>query len=67
MTTNKRFNSYKEGFNLEFLRKYCEEHGEVRTFERGGTLEEACEPAQWVAYPEQGCFKYMVHNDEEGS
>ena len=24
------------------------------------------EPAQWVAYVERGCFKYMVHNDEEG-
>ena len=34
--------------------------------ERGETLEEAGEPAQWVAYVERGCFKYMVHNDEEG-
>ena len=24
------------------------------------------EPAQWVAYVERGCFKYMVHNDDEG-
>ena len=30
------------------------------------TLEEAGEPAQWVAFVERGCFKYMVHNDEEG-
>ena len=29
-------------------------------------LEDAGEPAQWVAYVERGCFKYMVHNDEEG-
>lgn len=42
------------------------EHGERRTFERGETLEEAGEPAQWVAYVERGCFKYMVHNGEEG-
>ena len=42
------------------------EHGERRTFERGETLEEAGEPAQWVAFVERGCFKYMVHNDEEG-
>ena len=29
-------------------------------------MEEAGEPAQWVAFVERGCFKYMVHNDEEG-
>lgn len=63
---NKHFNTYKEGLDLEFLREYCMEHGERRTFERGETLEEAGEPAQWVAFVERGCFKYMVHNDEEG-
>ena len=60
---NKQFNTYKEGLDLEFLREYCMEHGERRTFERGETLEEAGEPAQWVAFVERGCFKYMVHND----
>ena len=62
----KDFNTYKEGLDLEFLREYCMEHGERRTFLRGETLEEAGEPAQWVAFVERGCFKYMVHNDEEG-
>ena len=66
MTTNKHFNTYKEGLDLEFLREYCMEHGERRTFLRGETLEEAGEPAQWVAFVERGCFKYLVHNDEEG-
>ena len=63
---NKHFNTYKEGLDLVFLREYCMEHGERRTFLRGETLEEAGEPAQWVAFVERGCFKYMVHNDEEG-
>ena len=63
---NKQFNSYKEGLDLEFLRAYCMEKGERRVMERGETLEEAGEPAQWVAFVERGCFKYMVHNDEEG-
>ena len=63
---NKHFNSYKEGLNLEILRRYCEEHGEERMFVRGETLENVGEPAQWVAFVEHGCFKYMVHNDEEG-
>ena len=66
MTTDKHFNTYKEGLDLEFLREYCMEHGEVRTLLRGETLEEVGEPAQWVALVEKGCFKYMVHNDEEG-
>jgi len=26
MTTNKHFNSYKEGLDLEFLRTYCSGH-----------------------------------------
>ena len=60
------FNTYKEGLDLEFLRQYCEEHGEMRTMERGETLEDVGEPAQWVAFVERGCFKYMVHNNEEG-
>ncbi len=62
----KDFNTYKEGLDLEFLRAYCMEHGERRVMERGETLEEAGEPSRWVAYVERGCFKYMVHNDEEG-
>ena len=66
MTPNKQFNTYKEGLDLEFLREYCMEHGERRTFLRGETLDEAGAPAQWVAFVERGCFKYMVHNDEEG-
>jgi CRP-like cAMP-binding protein len=42
------------------------EYGERRVMERGETLEEAGEPSRWVAYVERGCFKYIVHNDEEG-
>ena len=62
----KDFNTYKEGLDLEVLRQYCMEHGEERMMERGETLEDVGEPAQWVAFVERGCFKYMVHNDEEG-
>ena len=29
MTTNKQFNTYKEGLDLEFLREYCMEHGKM--------------------------------------
>ena len=66
MTKEQNFNSYKEGLDLEFLRDYCLEHGEKRMMERGDTLEEAGKPSRWVAYVVKGCFKYMVHNSEEG-
>ena len=46
MTPNKQFNTYKEGLDLEFLREYCMEHGERRTFLRGETLEKAGEPGK---------------------
>lgn len=63
--SHKHFNSYKEGVNLEFLRDYCIEHGETRLMKRGEVFEKAGEPSQLVAFVERGCFKYMVHNDEE--
>lgn len=50
---------------MEFLRDYCIEHGETRLMKRGEVFEKAGEPSQLVAFVERGCFKYMVHNDEE--
>ncbi len=32
MTTNKHFNTYKEGLDLEFLGEYSMEHGEWLTY-----------------------------------
>lgn len=62
---NKHFNIYKEGLDLEVLRRYCEEHGEVRTFLRGEALEHEGELSQWLGYVEKGCFKYCVRNLSE--
>ncbi len=59
------FNSYKAGLDLEFLYQYCMEYGKRRTLQRGEILEKAGEPAQWIGYVEKGCFKYIVHNEEE--
>ena len=63
---DKDFNSYKNGVDLAFLHQYCAERGTIKVLERGETLENTGEQARWVAYVEKGCFKYMVHNDEEG-
>ena len=59
----KHFNSYKEGLDLEFLRQYCMEHGKARTFKCGERLETAGEPARWIAYIEEGYFKYLIPSE----
>lgn len=64
--SNKHFNFYKDGLNLEFLRVFCMEHGNTRIMKRGDIFEEAGNPSQYVAYVERGHFKYMVHNNEDG-
>ena len=60
------FNTYKQELDLEFLKQYCMEHGEVRTFEQGEAMEKEGETSQWVAYVDSGYFKYMVHNSMGG-
>ena len=57
----RHFNSYKEELDLDFLKQYCLEHGEVKTFEQGEALEKAGEASRWIAYVESGYFKYMVN------
>lgn len=65
MTKPKHFNTYKEGLDLEVLRWYCMEHGEVRTFLRGEVLECESEPSHWMGYIDKGYFKYSVYNHTE--
>lgn len=60
------FNLYQDGLELEPLRRYCMEQGEVRLLKRGEIFEDAGKPSKYVAYVERGCFKYMVNNEEEG-
>lgn len=66
MIQKQQFNTYKNEVDLNFLREYCIEHGEKRTMKRGETLENAGEPAKYVAYIKHGFFKYSVRNEESG-
>ena len=66
MIQKQEFNTYKDELDLNFLREYCTQHGEKRTMKRGETLENAGEPAKYVAYIERGFFKYSVRNEENG-
>ena len=60
------FNTYKEELNLEFLRQFCLEHGEAKTFKQGEALEKVGEASRWIAYVESGYFKYMVNKASGG-
>ena len=62
----KHFNTYKEELDLDFLKQYCLDHGEVKTFEQGEALEKAGEASRWIAYVESGYFKYMVNKAQGG-
>jgi len=62
----KSFNSYKENLNLDFLYKYCIEHGTFKKFSQGETLEAEGKSSQWIGYVKKGCFNYKVYNKEQG-
>jgi CRP-like cAMP-binding protein len=62
---NKQFNTYKEGLDLEFLREYCIEHGEMRIFHRAEVLVREGEKSRWLGYVAKGCFKYTINNKTE--
>lgn len=55
-----KYNTTTLGMELERLREYCEREGEAVTYLKGDRLEKEGEPAQWLAYVESGCFKYVT-------
>ena len=61
--SQQRLRAYVEALDLGFLREYCVERGGERTFQRGETLEVEGRQAHWIGFVEQGCFKYVAHNN----
>ena len=47
--------------DLETLREFCKREGETVIYRKGDQLEHEGDPAQWLAYVERGCFKYVTH------
>ena len=47
--------------DLQTLREFCEREGETVTFSKGDRLEREGEPARWLAFVSEGCFKYVTH------
>ena len=54
-----RFNDNR--LDLETLREFCEREGEAVFYRKGDQLEREGDPARWLAYVTEGCFKYINH------
>ena len=61
-----KFNN--NSLDLATLREFCKREGEAVTYRKGDQLEREGDPARWLAYVTEGCFKYVTHglsNDKE--
>ena len=58
-----RFNDNR--LDLETLREFCEREGEVVVYRKGDQLEREGDPARWLAFVTEGCFKYVTHGISE--
>ena len=47
--------------DLETLQEFCMREGEAVTYRKGDQLEREGDPARWLAYVTEGCFKYVTH------
>ena len=47
--------------DLETLREFCKREGEAVTYRKDDQLEREGDPARWMAYVTEGCFKYVTH------
>ena len=54
-----RFNDNR--LDLETLREFCEREGEAGFYRKGDQLERVGDPARWLAFVTEGCFKYVTH------
>ena len=48
-------------FDLETLQEFCEREGEAVIYRKGDQLEREGDPARWLAFVTEGCFKYVTH------
>ena len=47
--------------DLQELYDFCEREGETVSFQKGERMVCEGEPARWLAYVTEGCFKYVKH------
>ena len=61
-----KYNTSVLGTELARLREYCKQEGEAITCLKGYQLEREGEPANWLAFVESGCFKYVTRGISDG-
>lgn len=49
------------GLDLQTLREFCEHNGQSVIYHKGDQLEREGDPARWLAFVTEGCFKYVTH------
>ena len=54
-----KFNNNR--LDLQVLREFCEREGEEIVYRKGDQLEREGDPARWLAFVTEGCFKYVTH------
>ena len=47
--------------DLETLREFCKREGEAVIYRKGDQMEREGDPARWLAFVTEGCFKYVTH------
>jgi CRP-like cAMP-binding protein len=47
--------------DLETLQEFCKREGEAVIYHKGDQLEREGDPARWLAFVTEGCFKYVTH------
>ena len=47
--------------DLEMLQEFCKREGEAVIYRKGDQLEREGDPARWLAFVTEGCFKYVTH------
>ena len=56
-----KFKKTDNGIDLRALREFCRKEGEAVVYRKGDQLEREGDPARWLAYVTEGCFKYINH------
>jgi len=51
--------------DLQVLRNFCEQKGEMVEYRKGEQMEREGDPARWFAFVESGCFKYVNHSSDD--
>ena len=47
--------------DLQVLRNFCEQEGEMVEYRKGEQMEHEGDPAHWFGFVTEGCFKYVTY------